>query len=191
MAATRQTLNWVKNGRGTPAFVVTRLEGTSETYKKGALLMYDVSETGVVECARSSGVPSVDNAYGIALEDASGTALSDQDVLIPLPGDLFAAALATDADTVIAPVAASHIGQSVGIVKLSTTGGAGTEYVALFGGGADDTWGTIVDLYKPDVEKRGGISATFSAGDRVVIQFNANSFVHRVNNETLVDGSIA
>ena len=188
MAATRQTLTWVKNGRGTPAFIRSLPEGTSETFKKGALLLWDVSEVGVVEGARTSGVPDADSAYGIAFEDATGTAGTLIDVLIPQPGDVFAAALASDADTVIAPVAATHIGLGVGIVKLSTTGGAGTEYVVST---ADDDSGQIQDLYGPDIEKRGGLTATFSAGDRVLFVFSDGFFSNRGATVTAGDGQVA
>lgn len=188
MASTKQTLTWVKNSSGRPAFIRTLPEGTSETFKKGALLLWDVSEVGVVEGARTSGVPDADSAYGIALEDASGTAGTDIDVLIPQEGDIFMAALASDADTPIAPVAATHIGLGVGIVKLSTTGGAGTEYVVST---ADDDAGIILDIYGPDVEKRGGRSATFSAGDRVLFQFSAGFFSNRGATVTAGDGQVA
>ena len=188
MAATRQTLTWVRNERGTPANVVTLPEGTSQTYKKGALLMWDVSDVGVVEAARTAGIPDDDSAFGIAYEDASGTDGDNQDVLIPQAGDVFAVSLASDADTMVAPVAGTHLGLGVGIVKLSTTGGAGTEYVANTG---DDDFAQIVGLYPPDVEKRGGLTATFSAGDRVLIQFASDAFRNRVAPSAAADGQIA
>lgn len=167
MAATRQTLTWVKNGSGTPAHVITLPEGASETFKKGALLHYDESENGVVEVARASGVPSAQTMIGIALEDATGTTGTDIDVLIPRIDDIFVAALASDQDTVSAPDI-DVIGDAVGLIKLSSTGGAGTEYVVDSG---NTNWGRIIGLYGPDVEKRGGLTATYSAGDRVLFQF--------------------
>lgn len=188
MASLKQTLTWVKNSRGTPALVRTFPEGTSESFKKGALVLWDVSEVGVVEGARTSGVPDADSALGIALEDASGTAGTDIDVLIPQDGDIFMAALASDQDTPIAPSAATHIGLGVGLVKLSTTGGAGTEYVVST---ADDDSGQIVGIYGPDVEKRGGLTATFSAGDRVLFVFSAGFFSNRGATVTAGDGQVA
>lgn len=179
MAATRQTLSWVKNSRGTPAFIRTMPEGTSETFKRGALLHYDESENGVVEVARTAGVPDAATLFGIALEDATGTAGTDIDVLIPSADDIFVVSLASDQDTVVAPDIDYH-GDAVGLVKLSTTGGAGTEYVANSGA---TTWGRIVSLYGPDQEKRGGINATFSAGDRVLFQF--------LSSVVTSDGSVA
>lgn len=188
MATTKQTLTWVKNSSGRPAHIRQLPEGTSETYKKGALLMWDVSEVGVVEGARTAGVPDADSGYGIALEDASGTSGDLQDVLIPQEGDIFMASLASDQDTIIAPVAATHIGLGVGLVKLSTTGGAGTEYVVNT---ADDDSGQIVDIYGPDVEKRGGRAATFTAGDRVLFTFSAGFFSNRGATVTAGDGQVA
>lgn len=167
MASLKQTLTWVKNSRGTPALVRTFPEGASETFKKGALLHYDESEDGVVEVARAAGVPSAATLLGIALEDATGTTGTDMDVLIPSADDIFIAAVASDQDTVAAPVI-DGIGDGVGLIKLSTTGGAGTEYVVDT---AQSNWGRVIGFYGPDQEKRGGINATFSAGDRVLFQF--------------------
>lgn len=169
MAATRQTLTWVKNSRGTPANYVTKEEGSTQSFKKGAVL--DLSSTAqLLEADRSSGALVEDAIYGLAAEDATGTQGTELDVLIPSADDEFICALASDADTVIAPGAGatSQIGAVGGIVKLSTTGGAGTEYVFLAGGTTGDC--KIIDFWKPDVEKRGGVSSLV-AGDRVVIRF--------------------
>lgn len=179
MASTKQTLTWVKNSRGTPALVRTFPEGASETFKKGALLHYDESENGVVEVARTAGVPDAATLLGIALEDATGTSGTDIDVLIPGVDDVFVVAVASDADTPEAPTI-DMIGDLVGIVKLSTTGGAGTEYVA---NSAATTFAKVIGFYGPDQEKRGGINATFSAGDRVLIQF--------ISSVVSSDGSVA
>ena len=180
MAALRQTLTWVKNSRGTPALIRLIPEGAGETYKKGALLLYDESEDGVVETGRAAGVPTTQLVLGIALQDASGVQGTDQDVLIPTADDIFVAALASDQDTVTAP-GIDFIGDAVGLIKLSSTGGAGTEYVVDSG---NVNWGRVIGLYGPDQEKRGGIlSTTFVAGDRVLFQF--------LSSVVTSDGSIA
>ena len=188
MAATRQTLTWVKNGRGTPATVVSLPEGTSQTFKKGALVLWDVSDVGLVEVARTAGIPDDDAAFGIAYEDATGTDGTSIDVLIPQDDDYFAVALASDADTMVAPVAGTHIGLGLGIVKLSSTGGAGNEYVANTG---DNDAGQCLGLYGPDVEKRGGLTATFSAGDRILFRFTAGFFSNNTAPSAAADGQVA
>lgn len=190
MASLKQTLTWVKGPRGVPSgSIVTMPEGTSESFKKGALVAYDLSENGIVEVARTAGVPDVEAAFGIALEDATGTAGTDLDVLIPGADDEFVVALASDQDTPVAP-SIDSIGDAVGLVKLSTTGGAGTEYVAVPGVDQSDLeWARVQRLYGPDVEKRGGINATFSAGDRVVIRFGARAFMGTGVSD--IDGQVA
>ena len=167
MASLKQTLTWVKNSRGTPALIRILPEGSGETFKKGALLHYDESEDGVVEVARAAGVPSAQTLLGIALLDATGTAGTDMDVLIPTADDIFVAAKASDQDTGVAP-SIDDIGDGVGLIKLSSTGGAGTEYVVDSG---NSNWGRVIGIYGPDQEKRGGINSTFSVGDRVLFQF--------------------
>jgi hypothetical protein len=181
MAATRQTLTLVRSpGTGQSGGSIVALpEGTSETFKKGALVAYDLSENGIVEVGRSSGVPTIESCFGIALEDASGTAAADVEILIPSADAEFVCAVATDADTMLAP-ALDMLGAAVGIVKLSTTGGAGTEYVAVYAATFDESdleWARCVRFYGPDVEKRGGYAATFTAGDRIVIRFGARAFM--------------
>jgi hypothetical protein len=166
MAALRQTLKWSKNVYGGGAIIRDYPEGTSQTYKKGAILVYDLSDDGLTETARSSGVPSAQDFLGLALEDASGTDATVQDVQIPRPGDVFEASLASDQDTMVAPTL-DHIGTLVGLIKLSTTGGAGTEYVADTG---NTNWAKIIDVHPADVERRGGVGSLV-AGDRVLIQF--------------------
>lgn len=167
MAATRQTLKWVKNVYGGGAIYRRQPEGDSETYKKGAPVEMDASEDGLVELARTSGVPDNQTMYGIAQEDASnGTDNPEVDVLVPRPGDIFECSLASDEDTVVQPTI-DHVGDLVGIIKLSATGGAGTEYVADTG---NSNWAKIIDLHPQDVERRGG-RGSLVAGDRVLIQF--------------------
>jgi hypothetical protein len=166
--ATQHTLKWVKNVYGGGAIYKTQPEGTSETYKKGAPLEMDASEDGLVELTLSNGVPDNQTIYGIAQEDATNVTSSfpDVDVLIPRPGDIFSCSLASDQDTLVAPTI-DHIGDLVGVIKLSTTGGDGTEYVADTG---NTNWFKIIDVDRQDVARRGGIGS-LSAGDRVWVQF--------------------
>jgi len=167
MAATRHTLKWSYNVYGGGAIVKSLPDGASETYKKGAILNYSAAGNDLAEVPRSSGVPSAQEMLGIALEDGSnGSAAPERDFLIPRPGDVFECSLASDQDTMVAPTT-DHIGTLVGIVKLSTTGGAGTEYVADSG---NTNWAKVIDLHPADVERRGG-RGSLVAGDRVLIQF--------------------
>lgn len=164
---TRNTLKWVKNVYGGGAFYQDYPEGDSETYKKGALVVYDESEDGIVEVARTAGRPDLQHLLGLAQEDASGTSDQIQDVLIPRPGDVFECSLASDQDTMVAP-GLDNIADRVGIIKLSTTGSTGgIEYVADT---SQTNWAKIIQLHPADVERRGGRSSLV-AGDRVLIQF--------------------
>lgn len=180
MASTKHTINYVKNVYGGGALYRRLPEGASESYKKGALLHYDLSENGIVEVARTSGAVSAATMYGIAREDASGTTATEQDVLIPRPGDIFSASLASDQDTPVAPDI-DNVGQTYGIVKLSTTGGAGTEYV-VNEGDTSTVLVKVIDLDPRDVEKRGDRSSLV-AGDRVLFQF--------INSVLSSDGNVA
>lgn len=166
MAATRYTLKWVKNVYGGGAFYQEYPEGDSESYKKGAIVVYDESEDGIAEVARTSGVPDFQHILGLAQEDASGTSDQIQDIQIPRPGDVFEASVASDQDTVVAPTL-DMVGDRVGLIKLSSTGGAGTEYVVHSGA---SNWAKIINVNPVDVERRGGVG-NLSAGDRVLIQF--------------------
>lgn len=167
MAATQHTLKWRYNVYGGGAIYKSKPEGDSESYKKGAPLVMDASEDGLVELARTAGVPDNQTMYGVATKDGvNDTANLDVDVLIPRPGDVFSCSLASDQDTLVLPTI-DHIGDLVGIIKLSTTGGAGTEYVADTG---NTNWAKIIDFDPQDVERRGGVGSLV-AGDRVLIQF--------------------
>jgi hypothetical protein len=168
MAATRQTITWVKNSQGTPALYVSLPEAPSQTFKKGAAVTYDISDNQIAEVARSSGQMSADQFFGIAAEDASGVTGQDLDILIPGVDDIFMASLASGEDTVVAPTYDNTVGKLMGIIKLSTTGGAGTEYV-LDTGATTHVKGVII--YPPDSEKRGGKGSTMTAGDRVLFKF--------------------
>ena len=168
MAATRFTIEWVRNDHSPSAgpMIRTYPEGDTETFKRGAFVIYDDSEDGIVEVTRSSGVPSAATMLGIALEDATGTSDTDIDVLIPTDGDVFSAVLASDQDTLVAPAADGVYGELFSIVKLSTTGGAGTEY-AVYTGATD--WVKVIDYDPRDIARRGAI-ASLVAGDRVLFR---------------------
>ena len=166
MATEKFTLEWVKNDRGTPALIRTYPEGASETFKKGAPVIYDDSEDGVVEIAVSSGVPSAQTMLGFALQDASGTTGTDIDVLIPQDGDVFSAALLSDQDTLVAPASDGVYGEPFGLIKMSSTAGAGTEWGVDNG---NTNWVLVIDYDPRDVARRGGISS-LTAGDRVLFR---------------------
>jgi hypothetical protein len=167
MAATRFTLKWVKNVYGGGSAIPQEYdEGTSETFPKAAPVVHDASEDGIVEVPGTAGVPTTAAMLGLALEAASGTAGTVRDVEVPRPGDIYECSLASDQDTMVAPTV-DHIGDLVGIIKLSTTGGAGTEYVADTG---NTDWAKIIALHPQDIARRGGVSSLV-AGDRVLIQF--------------------
>lgn len=167
MATEKFTIEWVKNDRGTPALIRTYPEGSSETFKKGAPVIYDDSEDGVVEITVSSGVPSAQTMLGIALQDASGTAATDIDVLIPQDGDVFSAALLSDQDTLVAPADDGVYGELFGIIKMSSTAGAGTEWGVDNG---NTNWVRVLDYDRRDTTRRNGI-ANLVAGDRVLFSF--------------------
>jgi hypothetical protein len=166
MAATRHAIQWVKNVYGGGAIYRSLPEGASETFKKGAILNYSAAGNDLAEIPRTAGVPDTQELLGIAAEDANNDSNgAELDYLVPRPGDVFSAALASDQDTIVAPDT-DNIGKLAGIIKLSTTGGAGTEYVVDEG---NTNWVKILDLDPRDVANRG--SRTLSAGDRVLFQF--------------------
>lgn len=166
MAATRFTLKKVKNVYGGGDLLREYPEGDSETFPKAAPVVYDESEDGIVELARTAGVPNSQVLLGLVQKAATGTSDTTLPVEIPRPGDVYECSLASDQDTMVAPTL-DHIGDLVGIIKLSTTGGAGTEYVADTG---NTNWAKIIDVHPQDVERRGGVGSLV-AGDRVLIQF--------------------
>lgn len=174
------TIEWVGNMYGADKYYSVKApEGTSETFKKGAPVIYDVSESGIVEVTRTSGVPDNDDMYGIALEDASGTAQTVLDVLIPRPGDIFSAMLASAAGTLVAPDE-DNIGVLYELVKLSTAAtnadgqaAAGTEYAVIEDAAGEDTV-QILTIDPRDIQRRNGdLGAwpTMSKGDRVLFTF--------------------
>lgn len=172
------TIEWVGNVTGADKYYAkTYPEGDSETYKKGAPLAYDDSEDGVVLIPLSSGVPSSQAMLGLALEDASGTSDTDQDVLIVQPGDIFSAMLSSDISTLVAPTQDNTNGELYGIQQLATaatnangTAAAGTEFAVDTGA---TNWVRVIGADPRDVQRRGGgtVLPTMSAGDRVIFHF--------------------
>ncbi len=165
----RHSLKWVKNIYGGGALYQSYPEGASEAFRTGAPLVYDESENGVVEVARTSGVP--DNQDLLGLAQTTGVNDSNNlfiDVLIPRPGDIFEGVPATAVGTVVAPTQ-DMIGNRVGLIKLnnSDAGGSGNEY-ALHSDGTN--WAKVINVHPQDVERRGGV-ASLAVGDRLLFQF--------------------
>jgi len=162
-------IEWVKNAAGKPANIRDYPEGTSETFKKGALVIYDRSEDGVVEVALAAGVPSDQNFLGIALKAATGTAAKPIPVLLPQSGDIFKATLASNETTDAAPTGDDR-GQLRGLIKKSADG----KFVVDTG---NTTWVKVLDINPQDVTKRGldivaALASGFTAGeDGVLFQF--------------------
>ena len=164
-----QPLRWVHNSRGVPARVETYPEGTSETFKTGDLVTFDLSEDGLVSLPMTSGVPTSDRFLGIAMTDASGTAGTAIDVLIPQPDDVFSAAIASAVDTAIAPLP-DHRGALYAVILMDSSNNSvyavyttGTEWVKVFGYDRQDAARRGIDPW--------GQSWTGTAGDRVYFSF--------------------
>lgn len=162
------TIQYMEALSGKAPKIVSILEGTSETFKKGSIVVYDNSEDGVVEQALTAGVPNAVVAWGIALADATNVTSGFAEIPVQKirPGDIFSCAVASDQDTLAAPVI-DHRGDKMGIIKLSTTGGDGTEWAADTG---ETNWVKVVDLDPRDVARRGS-AAGLTAGDRILFTF--------------------
>ena len=156
------TIEWYSSANGAPTRIVRVPEGTSQSFNKGDLLIYDISDDGVVILPDTSGVPDAQDLYGIALQDASGTDGTEIDVLIPQAGDIFAASLASAESTEVAPVRSAVTGQPYGLIQL-TTG----EYVVDNG---NTNWVKVLGLHPQDVAVRQS-KTTLNAGDRVLFKF--------------------
>lgn len=165
-----QRLRWVGNEKGTPAHIETYAEGTSETFKAGDLVIYDQSENGIVGLTATSGVPDTVAFLGIALQDASGTAATAIDVLIPNSDDIFSAILCSAIDTTVAPDH-DNIGELDSLVKNTST--LDSVYGVLEGGTND--WVKIIKLDPQDQARQGidpwAATQTGTAGDRVYFKF--------------------
>ena len=163
-------IEWVYNEGGVGPLIREYPEGTSETFLRGALVIYDRSEDGVVEVTVASGVPSTTVHLGIALRAATGTAGSRIPVLIPRSGDVFKATLASDENTQVAPQTDDR-GQLYGLIKLASGGTAG-HFVVNTGAA---TWVKVIDVNPEDLAKRGldplvvQAQANFTAGSDGVI----------------------
>lgn len=146
MAATVQGIEWVKNESGKPAQIIPYPEGTGETFKKGALVIFDRSEDGVVEVTLAAGVPSDQNFLGIALKDASGTQGTEIPVLIPTANDVFSAELSNNSQTVFTAPAGDDRGQNYGLIKMSVS----LKFVVDKNA---STWVKVLDVDPRDVAK--------------------------------------
>lgn len=168
-----QPIRWVGNENGTPAHFETFPEGSgTQSFIKGDLVIYDRSANGVVALTATSGVPDTVAITGIAMQNATGTAASYIDVLIPNHDDIFSAILCSAQNTPVAPDE-DNIGQLYSLVKQS---GSLDNVYAVLEGGTDD-WLKVTRL-DPQDQARGGIdpwgaSQTGSSGDRVYFKFIA------------------
>ena len=165
-------LEWVSGPGGIASRIKTFPEGDSQTFKKGAPVIYDDSEDGVAAIAVTAGVPDAVTFLGIALQDASGVSDADVDVLIPSDDDIFSAPLASDQDTLVAPSQDNVYGEIYGLILLSATGGTGSEYVVE--SAATRNWVKTLGPDPRDVARRGGF-ANLAAGDRVLFKFLASA----------------
>lgn len=176
------TIEWVGSIAGCDKYRTQRYPegGTSQTFKKGTPVQFDASDDGIIQVDVSSGAPAAAEFLGLALEDATGTADTELDVLIPTAGDIFSAMLASDQDTLVAPTNA-RIGEiSAGLLKITSTAtnnagqaAAGTEWVV-------DTSETnigvkIIGFDPRDLQLRNvtslGDPTNLVAGDRVLFTF--------------------
>lgn len=175
-------LEWVGPPGASGPDIVLYAEGTGETFKKGDLVIQDLSENGIVIMTQGDGgvygdadndeVATVVTNIGIALQDASGTAGTKIAVLKPRSQDRFACAIfATDNTTVTAPVV-DDIGSLVDFIKGDSNNGSKTGVLR----GTAGLWARIVDISPQDRTHRSGeygSEPTYSAGDRVIVQFQS------------------
>src|SRR3990172_5661060 len=124
--ATQYTVEWVRNEHASPKTIRSYAEEASQTFKKGAAVVLDSTSKEVEELATTAGVPNSVILLGFALEDATGTAGSEIDVLIPQPGDVFTAAVLTDQDTTVAPDYDTDVAENYTFIKkIGRAGGGG------------------------------------------------------------------
>jgi len=174
-------LEWVGRPGNEGPRVVDYAEGTSETFKKGDLVVYDVSEDGLVIAAQGDGGvygdtgddEVADNVFnlGIALKDATGTAGSLIPVLLPTAEDEFTCVVFTTDNTTVAAPVGDDIGTLVDFIKADSANGLKTGVLR----GTAGLWAKVVDINPQDRSLRaGGVGAaepTYSAGDRVIVRF--------------------
>lgn len=185
--ANAHPLEWAGSSDGTQPVVKLYREGSSETFAKGDLVIFDQSESGLVVVAQGDGGVYGDsdndesadttNFLGIALKAASGTAGTLIDVLIPRPQDYFAATLfATDNTTVVAPDE-DNIGQILDLIKGDSNNNSATGVLEENTGGGG-TWVKVVDLDRQGTTFRGGTiggEPTYAVGDRVIVRFQESA----------------
>jgi hypothetical protein len=168
-----QSVKWVGNETGAPAHIITKPEGSSEVFETGDLVIYDISEDGVVAVAATSGEPDSVVMLGIAQTDASGTAGTAIDVLIPQHGDIFEANLASGASARVAPDE-QNLGQLYSLVKMSTA--THDAITAVLEGGSGD-FVKVYELSGKDATRLGvdlrGSEATLDTSSRVLFKFIA------------------
>lgn len=180
-------LEWVSSGDGTPPVVKDYAEGTSETFARGDLVIFDQSENGIVIKTQGDGgvygdtgndeVADVTSFLGIALKAATGTAGSLIPVLLPRPQDEFAAVLfSTDNTTLVAPDV-DNIGQIVDLIKGDSNNNSATGVLEPLGGNGE-LWAKIYDIVRQDRVKAAagpGTEGTYAIGDRVIIRFQPSA----------------
>lgn len=153
------------------AIIITYPEGTSETFARGDLVIYDESEDGVVGLTACNGVPDSAIFGGISLAAASGTAGDPVDVLVPQAGDVFSAILASANDTATAPVTDDRLA-TYGLIKMNSDN---NDVYAVDSG--NTTWVICLGPDPRDLARVGGsisdatISTSLAAGDRVLFRF--------------------
>jgi len=177
------TIQWVKSESGKPPLIREYLEGSSETFKKGDLVIMDRSEDGVVALAGTNGVPTARTFLGIAMDDASNvtSGFKSIPVLLPQGSDVFSAAVASDEDTAVTPTADDR-GKAFGLIKTSSTYDAKLPFVV---DNAQTNWVKVVDIHPQDVQRLGGqfpdSIPTLDSATRLLFQFLSSVLV--------VDGS--
>jgi hypothetical protein len=155
------TIEWQSRlGGGVPG-VRSFDEGTSETFNKGAPVIYDVSEDGIVEATAAA-----TDMLGIALEDASGTAGTELDVLVPTDNDIFSATISATGANSTAVHASNRLGRPFGLLK-STESGETTKWTV----NASDT--TNVRVVVTGLDSR---DTEATSGGRVLFRFISTVF---------------
>ena len=172
--ATQYTVEWVRNEHASPKTIRTYAEEASQTFKKGAAVVLDSTSKEVEELATTAGVPNSVILLGFALEDATGTAGSEIDVLIPQPGDVFTAAVLTDQDTTVAPDYDTDVAENYALIKMSATAGDGEEWGLERAAGEASPFVEVIGLDPRDATRRGvdpnAVASALNAGDRLLFK---------------------
>jgi hypothetical protein len=155
------TIEWRRKlGGGLPS-VQTFDEGSTETFAKGAPVIYDVSEDGLVEATAAA-----TDMLGIAYETASGTSGTELDVLIPDDSDVFSATISATGANSTAVHASTNFGKAFGLLK-STESGETTKWTV----NASDTTNVRVVVLGVDPKDTEGTS-----GGRVLFRFISTAY---------------